>query len=60
MSMTASSALSPTRKKALSPRLALDLELDYTLWQGDTAGVTGARANDRKGMSLTFGLMRKF
>jgi hypothetical protein len=60
MSMTASSALSPTRKKALSPRLALDLELDYTLWQGDTAGVTGARSNDRKGMSLTFGLMRKF
>lgn len=60
MSMTASSALSPTRKKTLSPRSALDLELDYTLWQGDTAGVTGARANDRKGMSLTFGLMRKF
>ena len=58
--MTASSALSPTRKKALSPRLALDLELDYTLWQGDTAGVTGTRSNDRKGMSLTFGLMRKF
>lgn len=60
MSTTASSALSPTRKKALSPRSALNLESDSPLWQGDAAGVTGARANDRKGMSLTLGLMHKF
>ncbi|MGX9734071.1 porin [Janthinobacterium aestuarii] len=47
-------------EKTLSPRSTLYLESDYTTWQGDAAGVTGTRANDRKGMGLTLGLMHKF
>lgn len=47
-------------EKALSPRSTLYLESDYTVWQGDAAGVTAARANDRHGMGLTLGLMHKF
>ncbi|KQQ45818.1 hypothetical protein ASF61_19390 [Duganella sp. Leaf126] len=47
-------------EKALSARTTLYLESDYTAWQGDAAGVTGARANDRHGLGLTLGLMEKF
>jgi len=47
-------------EKTLSPRSTLYLESDYTLWQGDAAGITGTRTNDRKGMGLTLGLMQKF
>ena len=47
-------------EQSLSPRSILYLESDYTLWQGDAAGVTAGRANDRHGLGLTLGLMHKF
>lgn len=47
-------------EKSLSPRSTVYLESDYTLWQGDAAGVTAGRANDRHGLGLTLGLMHKF
>lgn len=47
-------------EKSLSPRTTVYLESDYTLWQGDAAGVTGNRPNDRRGLGMTLGLMEKF
>jgi len=36
------------------------VEADYTVWRGDSAGLTVGRPNGRHGSGLTLGLMHKF
>nr|WP_229519455.1 porin [Massilia rhizosphaerae] len=47
-------------EKTLARRTTAYAEADYTVWRGDAAGLTAARANDRHGAGLTLGLKHTF